>query len=330
MSLKKKKFMAGKLYQDFICPRKRFEIPNDVTSSELTYYYFKFVEKTVMNKDQRLISRFDEDGIPVNRTYIDVKDQDFVYFPISIGQMGLAIYHSFLKSGSEIDKKRFLNFAEWFKENANLDKTLGVRWLTKVSLPQYMNSGPWQSAFSQSRGISILLRGYQLTQNKDYLDIAEKALIPFLYQVENGGVTSATEYGPFYEEYPASVPTLVLNGMIFSLFGIYDFIRMFPENNIANDIFDKGIKTLENILPQYDMGFWSKYNLCLAEWYPKVDPATIRYQRLHVEQLEVMYRITGKEVFRKYRDKFEKQDNFAASLKMYVIKYKALKKIGRL
>ncbi|MCK5076947.1 MAG: hypothetical protein KAR38_11260, partial [Calditrichia bacterium] len=34
--------------------------------------------------------------------------------------------------------------------------------------------------------------------------------------------------GPFYEEYTAEYPTLVLNGHIFALFGICDFVRAFP------------------------------------------------------------------------------------------------------
>ncbi len=46
--------------------------------------------------------------------------------------------------------------------------------------------------------------------------MAEKALISFTKSVEDGGVTSFTKWGPFYEEYTAEVPTLVLNGMIFS------------------------------------------------------------------------------------------------------------------
>ncbi|KQC03811.1 MAG: hypothetical protein APR54_02290 [Candidatus Cloacimonas sp. SDB] len=322
--------MLQKLRDDFLAPKNRFTIPRDLTSTELRHYYFIFQEKNVINKDQKLISKFDDNGIPINKTYIDVTDQDYVYFPISIGQMGLAVYHTWLQTDSETDKVRFLNFAEWFKDNAEITAELGARWLTDVPLPQYKNPGPWQSAFAQSRAISILLRGYQLAGDLKYLELAEQALIPFTYSVEEGGVTSYTEWGPFYEEYTASVPTLVLNGMIFSLFGVYDFIRVFPENINAKNIFKTGIETLEKILPQYDLGFWSRYNLCKADWYPNIDPATIRYQRLHIAQLKVLHRLTGKEIFRTYWQKFRKQDNLPSALRMYQLKFKALKKIGRL
>lgn len=330
MVIKRIIFMSEKFIFDFTTPKSIYPISDDVTSSKLKHYYFKFEEKQILNRGQRLISNFDENGIPINKTYVDVSDQNFVYFPITIGQMGLAVFHSFLSSGLEQEKEKFLKFVDWFNNNLEFKNGLGTRWLTYVPLPQYKNPGPWQSAFSQSRAISILLRGYQLTKNEKYLQIAEQALIPFTKSVSEGGVTSFTTWGPFYEEYTAEVPTLVLNGMIFSLFGIYDFIRVCPDNELAREIFNNGISTLENILPQYDLGFWSRYNLCSAPWYPEIDPATISYQRLHIAQLKVMHRITGKEIYKEYWQKFRKQDNLLSALRMYKLKFKALKKIGRL
>ncbi|MDD5582212.1 MAG: hypothetical protein PHS99_03225 [Candidatus Marinimicrobia bacterium] len=35
-----------------------------------------------------------------------------------------------------------------------------------------------------------------------------------------------------------------------------------------------------------------------ADWYLPVDSATIGYQRLHATQLNVLYRLTWKEIFR--------------------------------
>lgn len=323
--------MLKKLLRDLRRSESIYDIPQDLTSAKLGYYYFNFVEKRISaGKDQQLIQKFDADGIPVNRTYIDVTEKDYVYFPISIGQMGLAVFHTWLQSGAGTDRERFLKFPQWYAHHAQLSDTLGARWLTDVPLPQYKNPGPWQSAFSQSRAISIMLRGWQLTGEERYAELAERALRSFTMPVAEGGVTSFTEWGPFYEEYTAAVPTLVLNGMVFSLCGIYDFIRVFTENNLARKIFDDGIETLVNILPKYDLGFWSRYNLCRADWHPQIDPATIGYQRLHVTQLTMLHRLTGKEIFRQYAQKFRTQDTWSNRIKMYLLKYKSLKKIGRL
>lgn len=331
VKIKKTIFMLRKLINDILRDRQIYELSDDMHSNQLGKYYLVFAEDRLSKgKDQALITKFNQNGIPINKTYIDVIDKDYVYFPISIGQMGLAVFHTYLKTHAIADRDRFLHFAEWFYNNAERDKILGVRWLTDVPLPQYKNSGHWQSAFAQGRGISILLRGYQLTGEKKYAQMAEQALIPFTKPVAEGGVTSFTKWGPFYEEYTAEVPTLVLNGMIFSLCGVYDFMRVLPENQLAKKIFSEGIQTLRNILLEYDLGYWSRYNKCRADWYPEVDPATAGYQRLHVVQLQMLYRLTGEVVFKEYADKFRNQDNLKNILKMYRVKYSALKKLKRL
>ena len=333
-------FFLSRILKDIFNPRV-WTITKELHSQELKQYYFIFTEQTIANqKGGQKSVVINKNGIPENLTYIDVTDKESVYFPITIGQMGLAVFHTYLQTKSEQDKKRFLKFVDWYYDNADENEELGVRWLTDVSLPQYKNFNAWQSAFSQSRGISILLRGYQITgknppeadqpQAEKYSEMAEKALIPFTKSVEDGGVTSFTKWGPFYEEYTAEVPTLVLNGMIFALCGIYDFRRVFPENKLAKKIFDDGILTLKNILPKYDLGYWSRYNLCKADWYPKIDPATISYQRLHITQLLMLHKLTGENIFAEYAEKFRKQDTLFNVLKMYFVKYKALKKLGRL
>lgn len=308
-----------------------FEIADDLHGKELKEYYFLFYEDKIVNQKGGTKSfELDEKGIPRNPTYIDVKDQDYVYFPITIGQYGLAVFHSFLRTQADIDKRRFMTIADWFYNNAQVDEKSGTRWLTAVPLPQYKNKGPWQSAFAQSRGLSVLLRAYQLTGEKKYAKCAEQALLPFTISIADGGVTAFTEWGPFYEEYTSSVPTLVLNGMVFALCGLYDFVRVFPENARAHKIFNEGIITLENILPQYDLGFWSRYNLCRADWHPEIDPATITYHRLHIRQLEMLYHLTKKLIFQTYADKFKEQDIWLNRIRMYKMKYRSLKKIGRL
>lgn len=323
-------FFLTRTWKDIFNPTV-WLISDDLQSEKLGEYYFVFSEAAMENQKggQKSIV-YDDNGIPMNPTYIDVKDKDFVYYPITIGQVGLAVFHTYLSSKSDDNKKRFLKFPQWFADNVIIDERLGAYWLTDVPLPQYKNPGPWQSAFVQSRAISNLLRGYQLTNNKEYLKLAELALKPFTISVSEGGVTSFTKFGPFYEEYTASVPTCVLNGMIFTICGIKDFVRVFPKHQLANKLFSDGIATLKNCVSKYDLGYWSKYNLIETEWYPKNDPSTVTYQHLHVTQLDMLYKLTNERIFKKYKNKFEKQITFWNTIKMYVSKYKALKKLGRL
>ena len=331
MNLRKKLFMLDKLVFDLKFPKRPYPLGENLHGQELQEYYFVFEEKSIAaGKKQKLIKRFDENGIPINQTYVDVEDKDYVYFPISIGQMGLSVFHTYLDTQSEVDKDRFLKFPQWFRDNVTLDNELGAIWYTDVDLPAYKRTDPWQSAFTQSRAISLLLRGFQLTGEPLYKELAEKALIPFTKAVSEGGVTAFTPWGPIYEEYTADVNTLVLNGHIFALCGLYDFVRVFRDHHLANKLFSEGVESTANILPEFDLGYWSRYNLCSAPFYPEVDPSTIGYQRLHVLQLDFLHRLTGNKTFQRYMNIFDKQVGIWNIIRMYKLKYKALKQIGRL
>ena len=88
MKIKKAIFMLRKLLRDFNTNRK-IEINMENQSETLGYYYIKFDEDIA--KLNRLIHSFDNNGVPLNTTYIDVEDTKLHYYPISIGQYGLAI-----------------------------------------------------------------------------------------------------------------------------------------------------------------------------------------------------------------------------------------------
>ncbi|MEY2904885.1 MAG: hypothetical protein RJA52_901, partial [Bacteroidota bacterium] len=155
---------------------------------------------------------------------------------------------------------------------------------------------------------------------------------------EQGGVAvDLTEGMAFYEEYVAQKPTRVLDGVIFSLFGVYDFIRatqgvngLQESHNLALEILRKGIQGLKYWLPRFDMGYWVYYNRCEIEGYPQNDPCTMGYLRLVVKQLEILREITNDEVFSFYGKKFEEYLNFRNAMKMYKEKFSSLKKLKRL
>jgi hypothetical protein len=333
MQITKVIFMAKKFKTDIFA--ETYKISGENKSSSLGKYYFDFeAEPGKLNK---LISAFDDNGIPLNSAYIDVEDKKLSYYPISIGQYGLAVFHQFLIDRSDESKAYFLKIADWFMCHYSEDNKTGIYWLSKVPKPEYKVFNPWKSAFAQSRAISILLRAWQLSGNGDYLTISKKALLPFTLDIQDEGVTAWRNAGnPFYEEYVASEPTMVLDGHIFSLFGLYDFVRAVSVNidrenhELAKQLFELGIKSLKYWLPQYDMGYWMRFNLCKMEHYPKTDPCTISYLRLLRTQLDVLLDLTGEAVFQIYSWKLKKYDRLINILRMYPVKYRALKRLKRL
>lgn len=332
--MRKYVFMFRRFYLDLFKPSPVPEISKDLYSSRLREYYLLFREESGLN---RLITKFDENGVPLNSAYIDVELPRLHYYPISIGQYGLAVFHSWLQSGSEEKKNHFLRIANWFMENKVLDERLGAFWLTDIPKPEYLVNDPWKSAFSQSRAISILLRAWQLTGEVNYLRTATLALRPYTFDIADGGVAAYLREGrPFYEEYVASQPTMVLDGHIFSLLGLMDYIRAVPEvldrenHHLARQLFNQGAESLLQWLPEFNMGYWLRFNLCKMPQYPANDPCTLGYFRLVLLQLDLMHRLSREQEFILWNEKLSKFDKPLNILRMYFVKYKALRKLKRL
>ena len=118
--------------------------------------------------------------------------------------------------------------------------------------------------------------------------------------------------------------------VIFALTCLFGVILCAAGLIMARDIYKKGVDTLVNVLPRYDMGYWSKYSLCETDFHPEVDPSTIGYHYLHVIQLELLYRLTNLEIFSEFAVKWKKYATWWNIIRMYGVKYKALKKMNRL
>ncbi len=327
--------MAAKFLRDIRKREAPFLLSDDLFSQKLGHYYFLFEDDP--RKLNRLISSFDARGIPMNDAYVDVENPRRHYYPISIGQYALARFNRWISEGEGEVRDHFLRIADWFMESVSEDDTLGSYWLTDIPKPEYRVFRPWKSAFAQSRALSVLLRAWQMTGREEYLRTAGRALLPFEVDISEGGVAAfADSNAPIYEEYTAEAPTAVLDGHNFSLLGVFDFIRAVPESldksshDRAVKIFEKGIEGLIQRLPDYDMGYWLRFNLCSMPHYPQPDPCSIGYYRLVLLQLELLHTLSGRDELIGYQHKFSGYDRPGNIMRMYMDKYRALKKMNRL
>lgn len=103
------------------------------------------------------------------------------------------------------------------------------------------------------------------------------------------------------EEYPTEPATYTLNGYMFTLLGLYDWSCVETDTSaIAKEMFEKGIITLEKILPYYDVGGFTAYDLAhltVENRKPHISPA---YHRYHVAFCKIFYDITGNDTFNEY------------------------------
>lgn len=161
--------------------------------------------------------------------------------------------------------KQFYDAAEWFVRNQNA-KTGGWPNPVKRKLSEFLElKQGWYSAMGQGHAISLLARAY-FHSNGDtkYLRAALNGLKPFHVPSRQGGVL-AKFMGKYdwYEEYPTTPASYVLNGFIYSLLGLYDLNAMAPKNlsREAGSLFEQGMISLKKMLLMYDTGSGSVYDL---------------------------------------------------------------------
>ena len=76
---------------------------------------------------------------------------------------------------------------------------------------------------AQGEGISLLLRAFIVTGNDNYLKAAEMAKDFMLLPIEKGGTARYEGDNVFLYEY--TYEPLILNGWIFSIWGLYDYCK---------------------------------------------------------------------------------------------------------
>lgn len=235
----------------------------------------------------------DDDNVPLYAA-----GGNLTRLPVHITLWALGQLEHYRRDGQQDRLEKCRPALDWLVKSQTDDGA----WLSEVPMKRYRLEGSWRSAMAQGLAISTLLRAAHLRAgDRDYyVASAIKALGPFHKDVAHGGVTTYHEAGPFYEEYPCRPSCHVLNGFIFALWGLYDLVR-FENNDEARLLWKNGLETLRAWLPQYDLGYWSLYQLPRK---PR-NPATVPYHELHVKQLAVMFQITGEPIFGEYSHKWE-------------------------
>jgi len=192
----------------------------------------------------------------------------------------------------------FLAAANWFINFQ--DDSGGWKVYVKRVIRKGMEASPgWYSAMGQGQAISLLSRVYLHTKDEKYLNAAMKATIVFHRMSSDHGVKADLFGSPWYEEYPTTPPSFVLNGFIFSLFGLYDLWKIGGDIRGANaqKLFLDGFQTLEKMIPLYDNGHGTFYDLRHIS-IPGISPNRARWQyhKVHLEQLNALISIKESEI----------------------------------
>jgi hypothetical protein len=230
--------------------------------------------------------RFDEIGLPVRPSKYHSHE---IHNYSTLFAFALGHWDFYLETGRESHLAKVIDVCDYAIKTAHVSADGAV--LLRAE-GETEHSGP-PSALYQGEAMSVLCRAWQATGNRRYLEIALGCLEPFKLPIEAGGVLGriSSIVAPWYEEYPTLPLNHVLNGMAYSLFGLWD-LTMTGQDPRARELFDVGINSLVRALPLFDLGYWSLY------WVSengKNYTASMGYHNLHICQLTALYHQTRRE-----------------------------------
>lgn len=252
--------------------------------------------------------KFDSNGIPMVKY-----GNKFYYNPVTVAQYALHLHSSYIK-GDTTKLADFFKCADFLENYMSPDGSLRYTFDFET-----LKAG-WTSSMAQGETLSVLSRAYVLSVEEgkprtDYIDCGNKIFNYAITPVQNGGVMdNLSALDPslsgyiFFQEYVNNAHEYTLNGFIFTLFGIYDWYQLSGSTNMINaeltkHYYEEGIKSLKVVLPYYDLGGYTSYDLTFLI-NGSTPHCSNNYHVVHIEQLQAIYSITKDPFFNDIRNQW--------------------------
>lgn len=249
------------------------------SKTEVAGYYNDLTEKVTKDNVDILVPKY----------YVDTGEE--IFFSIGVFQYGLAAYDLFLTTNEEAYKNKVIACANWAVENQQEDGG----WITFA----YKNPDCPYSSMAQGEGISLLIRAAIVTEDKRFIDAIHKAKDFMLKPISEGGTTEYNGENVIFYEYTDT--PVVLNGWIFSLWGLFDYCK-YTNDEKVQAVLESTLEALKHKLWDFDAGYWSKYDAGKRICSPF-------YHKLHIAQLNTMYDLFGDSVYKEVADRWEVYQN---------------------
>lgn len=206
--------------------------------------------------------------------------------PAGLAQLGLGWWERHL-AGEPEALGTFLGTCELL-ERRGVGRGRELLWEYDVPVPKYGLVPPWCSGLAQAQAASTFVRAHLASGEDRFAELAVRAIAPIL-PGSPSGLLVRTSHGPVPEEAPSGQPSLILNGWIYALWGLWD-VAVGLGSEGCRSLFEESTMCLREMIARYDIGWWSRYSL-----YPHRLPDLAKpfYHRLHIDQLDVMARLVA-------------------------------------
>ncbi len=225
------------------------------------------------------------DGVPALKF---ASTGELFLFPIDIFLYGLGSIDKFFFDQDHSVVNNVKRVAQWMMRDIMPNGAYDEQWSRMSPHAEFYSNN---SGMGQGLALSFAIRvvKYDMVDPRTRNALAEvitRIKNNMLLPVEQGGTRLDTERGTFLMEFPRKDGNVVLNGWIFGVFGLYDYIN-YQDDAEVRGLFNTTLKTMTEMLPDYHLpSGWAYYDNMQRICSPF-------YQDLHIALLDAMYRITG-------------------------------------
>ena len=244
--------------------------------------------------------KLDESGVPV----VDYGYKQGQYIgeqvnPLAVAAAGWQHMLEYERTGDEAALDRAKNCLDWL-EGAVVwhgDSAVWEYWYPT----SYGSELPYYSALAQGNIMRTLVRAEAVAGVGRYQALVDGIIASLDTTPEDGGcmVPLGDDGGKWFAEIASpsrSQPPYILNGHMEVLLRLHEYWESSGDSN-ARELFEAGIVALKALLPRYDAGNWSYYDL-EGNW-------AYDYHYTHIDELEQLYDLTREPVFAEYADRWD-------------------------
>lgn len=270
------------------------------------------------SKKNKVYKNYDANGIPLHTYY---QGNKLNYHPVFLALVGLKqmdIYNTTNKRKALRDGYKI--YHKLIDVSLKLDSSIFFPYTFAFPLhgcDQETMMSPWYSGMAQGQALSFFCRLYEATKDKEVLDQCEKVFNSFTRLKGQGfdpWVSCIDKDGYLWlEEYPRDLPAFTLNGMIFAIYGLYDYYRITSSELVLKYLYASITTIKDNILRfrcEDDVSYY-----CLK--HNNFKGRNPSYHKVHIRELKKLTDITGDPYFKEIAEIFYKDTEGKENLKVH-------------
>ena len=238
------------------------------------------------------------DGLPV-LLLTDLGEN--IVWPITILFYGLGSIDKYLTGAGDRYLDQAQTVCRWMPDNLLPQGYFDNRWSSIDPAHEYYSNN---SGMCQGLALSFAVRAIRCKLTDEdtcrRLDaLVESVKTNMLAPLDQEGTSLRTQEGLFMLEECRKDHNLVLNGWIFAVFGLIDYLK-YREDPQTATFLKETLSTMVAVLPRYSLpNGWSFYDNDGRVSSPF-------YHDLHISLLDAMYRLTNESIFREYQQRFDR------------------------